>query len=160
MKSMNSSWSRAWHQLLGRNAVRRWKQRPISAIEVVESRCLLSGVTMGLPGESGEGPIPVFQPPPGGPGDLLIAAIAQFDELLPPLLPAQPAATPGTQDPQTELPTVLTLNELLELGQLFGGDGIPFTIGHPLVIVPVDGQLISGIWAVDLGDHCGRSGSR
>ena len=119
-------------------------------MEVVESRCLLSGAAAEVVDSSETitltDPNDVFTPTEPGPGDILAeelaADIAFIDSMFDAILNEEP---PTEADPPLELPAVLTAQELVEQADLLGTDGLPFITGVPVIVILTDGTMVDGI---------------
>ncbi len=135
--------------LSGRPASRRC-YRWTPQVEVVESRCLLSGV--GAEVVDGDeayeltDPNDVFTPTEPGPGDVLLEELAVDTAFIDSMFDAILNEEPQTEaEPPLELPAALTVQDVLDQADDFSVDGLPFITGVPVLVILPDNTLVNGI---------------
>jgi hypothetical protein len=119
-------------------------------VEVVESRCLLSGAAVEVVDSTETmtltDPNDVFTSTEPGPGDVLAEELAVDSVFIDILFDAiLNEATQTEADPPLELPAVLTAQELVDQAGQLGTDGLPFITGVPVLVNLTDGTMVNGI---------------
>lgn len=88
----------------------------------------------------------LFKPVEPGPAnvlnDVLVINEAYYQILLDSMVNGLPQPE---SEVSIEFPAALTVEELIEQASQFNVDGLPFTVGAPLLVVPVNGPNVGGV---------------
>jgi len=91
-------------------------------------------------------PSEVFKPVEPSPGDVLNEVLVINEAYYKILLDSMANGLPQPEDDTSiEFPAALTVQELIEQASQFNVDGLPFTVGAPLLVVPVNGPNVGGV---------------